>query len=63
MRRLRTGDLSPQRSVGEVCFGRGGSEEKSQRSHGKHCPCAISITATPYKMYMGTLVCTVWKNC
>lgn len=60
MRCLRTGDLSHQQCSGEVCCG---SEEKSQRSHGKHCPYALSICTALYKMYMGTLVCTVWKNC
>lgn len=42
MRRPTTGDLSPLRRAGEVCFGREEVREKSQRSHCKHCPCAIS---------------------
>lgn len=59
MRRASTGDLSPQRRGGELCFGREEVLKKSQRSRGKCCPCALFIYKTPYKIHVETLLCLV----
>lgn len=44
MRRLRTGDLSPLQSGGEVCFGR----EEVRKSHRGHM---VNIALVLYRQY------------